>query len=61
MEDVYQDLNTLDLWVGGLAEDHEDGSELGQTFRTYEAPIFILLVLIVKTSSLLFMGKTVDR
>lgn len=34
MEDIYQDLDTVDLWVGGLAEDHEDGSELGETFRT---------------------------
>lgn len=34
MKDVYQDINNIDLWVGGLAEDHEEGSELGPTFRT---------------------------
>ncbi|XP_020605846.1 peroxinectin A-like [Orbicella faveolata] len=34
MEEVYQDINNIDLWVGGLAEDHESGSELGETFRT---------------------------
>lgn len=35
MKDVYQDINNIDLWVGGLAEDHEEGSELGPTFRTW--------------------------
>ena len=34
MEEIYQDINNVDLWVGGLAEDHEGGSELGPTFRT---------------------------
>ena len=34
MEEVYHDINNIDLWVGGLAEDHESGSELGETFRT---------------------------
>lgn len=34
MEEVYQDINNIDLWVGGLAEDHENGSEVGETFRT---------------------------
>lgn len=34
MKDLYQDINNIDLWVGGLAEDHESGSELGPTFRT---------------------------
>ena len=33
MKEVYQDINNIDLWVGGLAEDHEEGSELGPTFR----------------------------
>ena len=35
MKDLYQDIDNIDLWVGGLAEDHESGSELGPTFRTY--------------------------
>jgi len=34
IKDVYQERNNVDLWVGGLAEDHEHGSELGPTFRT---------------------------
>ena len=34
MEELYKDINNIDLWVGGLAEDHESGSELGETFRT---------------------------
>lgn len=33
-EDLYQDRNNVDLWVAGLAEEHEHGSELGATFRT---------------------------
>ena len=33
MKEVYQDINNIDLWVGGLAEDHEEGNELGPTFR----------------------------
>ncbi|KAL9953649.1 hypothetical protein ACROYT_G041099 [Oculina patagonica] len=33
MEDLYHDINNVDLWVGGLAEDHESDSELGPTFR----------------------------
>ena len=35
IKDLYQDKNNIDLWVGGLAEDHEEGSELGPTFRTW--------------------------
>ena len=34
MKEVYQDIDNIDLWVGGLAEDHEEGSELGPTFTT---------------------------
>lgn len=33
IKNLYQERNNVDLWVGGLAEDHEDGSELGETFR----------------------------
>ena len=50
MKDLYQDINNVDLWVGGLAEDHEDGSELGPTFRTlvqnncfYVFPLWFLI------------------
>jgi S1-C subfamily serine protease len=28
------DISLIDLWVGGLAEDHLPGSQLGETFRT---------------------------
>lgn len=34
LKGLYQERDNIDLWVGGLAEDHEDGSELGSTFRT---------------------------
>ena len=34
MAELYQNKNNVDLWVGGLAEDHEHRSELGPTFRT---------------------------
>ncbi|CAH3189205.1 unnamed protein product [Porites lobata] len=50
MKDLYQDINNVDLWVGGLAEDHEDGSDLGPTFRTlvqnnsfYVFPLWFLI------------------
>lgn len=33
MEELYHGSDNIDLWVGGLAEDHEEGSELGPTFR----------------------------
>lgn len=66
MEDIYQDLDTVDLWVGGLAEDHEDGSELGETFRTYVASILMtykikFIFISAKIMSLLFLGKAADR
>ena len=32
LEKLYHDINNVDLWVGGLAEEHQKG-ELGQTFR----------------------------
>ena len=34
LEDIYQNINTIDLWVGGLAEDHLEESEIGETFHT---------------------------
>lgn len=30
---MYKDINTIDLWVGGLAEDHLEDSEIGETFH----------------------------
>ena len=33
LRELYKDVNEIDLWVGGLAEDHEEGSEIGPTFR----------------------------
>ena len=33
LQDVYKDVNTIDLWVGGLAEDHLEDSEIGETFH----------------------------
>ncbi|XP_065062954.1 peroxinectin A-like isoform X2 [Rhopilema esculentum] len=33
LKSLYKDVNNLDLWVGGIAEDHVPGSELGPTFE----------------------------
>ncbi len=33
LEELYDDINDLDLWVGGLAEDHAEGAMVGETFR----------------------------
>jgi len=33
LEEVYGDVDNVDLWVGGLAEDHVAGGSLGATFR----------------------------
>ncbi|MDB5325777.1 MAG: heme peroxidase [Phycisphaerales bacterium] len=33
LKSVYKTVNDIDLWVGGLAEDHVAGSSLGQTFQ----------------------------
>eukprot|EP00112_Aurelia_sp_Birch-Aquarium-sp1_P019096 Seg466.3 transcript_id=Seg466.3/GoldUCD/mRNA.D3Y31 product="Peroxinectin A" protein_id=Seg466.3/GoldUCD/D3Y31 len=33
LESLYKQINNIDLWVGGLAEDHKEGSELGETFH----------------------------
>ncbi len=32
LEQLYHDINNVDLWVGGLAEEHQKG-ELGPTFK----------------------------
>lgn len=34
LEETYGTVDNIDLWVGGLAEDHLDGSSMGQTFST---------------------------
>ena len=33
LKSLYRDINNIDLWVGGLAEDHIPGSDLGATFH----------------------------
>jgi peroxidase len=33
LRDLYGTVNNIDLWVGGLAEDHIDGSSLSETFQ----------------------------
>ena len=33
LQAVYKDINTIDLWVGGLAEDHVEDAEVGETFH----------------------------
>ena len=34
LEETYGTVDNIDLWVGGLAEDHVDGSSMGETFST---------------------------
>ena len=38
---LYKDIDLVDLWVGGIAEDAEAGSELGETFRTIIVDQFV--------------------
>ena len=33
LQNVYKDIDNIDLWVGGLAEDHVPNSSLGETFH----------------------------
>eukprot|EP00794_Sanderia_malayensis_P020124 gene20124-22096_t len=33
LKTLYKDINNIDLWIGGLAEDHMPDSELGETFQ----------------------------
>jgi hypothetical protein len=40
LRQLYGDVNNIDLWVGGLAEDHVRGSSLGPLFRTIVADQF---------------------
>lgn len=43
LEAVYGDVNNVDLWVAGLAEDHQEGSSLGETFTAIIADQFTRL------------------
>ncbi|MEZ6123636.1 MAG: peroxidase family protein [Planctomycetaceae bacterium] len=43
LEDLYGSVDNIDLWVGGLAEDHVSGSNLGETFLTLISDQFIRL------------------
>jgi peroxidase len=40
LKDLYGNVNNIDLWVGGLAEDHVPGSSFGPTVRTIMADQF---------------------
>ena len=33
LQELYHDVNNVDMWVGGLAEKKVDGSELGPLFE----------------------------
>ncbi len=37
---VYQDPNNIDLWIGGLAEEHAEGALVGETFQATIADQF---------------------
>ncbi|MFW6198845.1 MAG: peroxidase family protein, partial [Acidobacteriota bacterium] len=43
LEETYPDIRDVDLWVGGLAEDHIEGSLLGPTFRRIITDQFLRL------------------
>lgn len=43
LEDLYGDVNKIDLWVGGLAEDHVKGGNVGETFARIIADQFMRL------------------
>lgn len=43
LEDLYGSVDNIDLWVGGLAEDHAPGSNVGETFTTIIADQFTRL------------------
>lgn len=40
LEELYGDVDNIDVWVGGLAEDHAEGSSLGELFTTIIADQF---------------------
>lgn len=40
---LYGSVDNIDLWVGGLAEDHVDGASIGETFQTIIADQFTRL------------------
>ena len=40
LEDLYGDIGDIDLWIGGLAEDHASGAMVGETFRAIIADQF---------------------
>lgn len=40
LSDLYGTVDNIDLWVGGLAEDHEQGSSIGETFGVIIADQF---------------------
>ncbi|APZ91443.1 peroxidase family protein [Fuerstiella marisgermanici] len=43
LEQLYGSVDNIDLWIGGLAEDHVDGSSVGETFQTILADQFTRL------------------
>lgn len=43
LEELYGDVNKIDLWVGGLAEDHVKGGNVGETFARIIADQFTRL------------------
>ncbi|MFG0267201.1 MAG: peroxidase family protein, partial [Rhodopirellula sp. JB055] len=40
LEELYGSVDNIDLWVGGLVEDHVDGASVGETFQTIIADQF---------------------
>ena len=57
LEEIYKSIDNIDLWVGGLAEDHMPGSELGETFHT----IFLEGVLRIRDGDRLWYEKIMSK
>lgn len=43
LRDLYGSVDKIDLWVGGLAEDHVEGSSMGETFQMINSDQFMRL------------------
>lgn len=57
LEELYKNVDNIDLWVGGLAEEHVQGSELGETFHK----IFLEGVLRIRDGDRLWYEKIMSK
>ena len=57
LQELYKEINNIDLWVGGLAEDHLPGSDLGETFHA----IFLEGILRVRDGDRLWYERIMPK